>query len=176
MPMQGFCKPQSRVEVSGEAPIFMKRSLYKEEILRLRSEGKTYSEIASILNCSRTLVTYFLNVNYQSNHQNRSKTFKKTNRFAKKEEIRNKFGGKCQICSYDKCQSVLSFHHLPGTDKKFTISDAIVRKRKSDEELVNELKKCILVCANCHGEIHAGITEIPEGIKNPLTSEESVVD
>jgi hypothetical protein len=115
-------------------------------------------------------------VNYQSNHQNRSKTFKKTNRFAKKEEIRNKFGGKCQICSYDKCQSVLSFHHLPGTDKKFTISDAIVRKRKSDEELVNELKKCILVCANCHGEIHAGITEIPESFKNPLTSEQSVVE
>jgi hypothetical protein len=154
----------------------MKRSLYKEEILRLNAEGKTGDDISKLLKCSRTLVSYYLNPDYQKSHQNRSKTFKKTNRFAKKEEIRNKFGGKCQICSYDKCQSVLSFHHLPGTNKKFTISDAIVRKRKSDQELVEELKKCILVCANCHGEIHAGIAEIPEGIKNPLTSEESVVD
>ena len=148
----------------------------KEQILTLRSQGKTYRQIESILKCSRTLVSYYLNPDYQKSHQNRSKIFKKTNRFAKKEEIRNKFGGKCQICSYSKCQSVLSFHHLPGTNKKFTISDAIVRKRKSDQELVEELKKCILVCANCHGEIHAGITEIPEGIKNPLTSEESVVE
>jgi DNA-binding CsgD family transcriptional regulator len=155
----------------------MKKSLYKEEIIKLRSEGKTYSEIASILKCSRTLITYFLNVNYQSNHQNRSKTFKKTNRFAKKQEVKNKFGGKCQICSYDKCQNVLSFHHLPGTDKKFTISDAIVRKRKSEQELVDELKKCILVCANCHGEIHAGLIEVSkDDFKNPLTIDESMVD
>ena len=136
----------------------------------------TGNEISKLLKCSRTLVSYYIDLGYQKSHQNRSKTFKKTNRFAKKEEVRNKFGGKCQICSYDKCQSVLSFHHLPGTDKKFTISDAIVRRRKSDEELVNELKKCILVCANCHGEIHAGITEIPEGIKNPLTISESMVN
>jgi hypothetical protein len=154
----------------------MKRSLYKDEILRLNTEGKTGDEISKLLKCSRTLVSYYLNSDYQKSHQNRSKVFKKTNRFAKKEEVRNKFGGKCQICSYDKCQNVLSFHHLPGTNKKFTISDAIVRRRKSDEELVEELKKCILVCANCHGEIHAGITEIPKNIRNPLTSEESVVE
>lgn len=154
----------------------MKRSLYKDEILKLNAEGKTGDEISKILKCSRTLVSYYLNPDYQKSHQNRSKIFKKTNRFAKKEEIRNKFGGKCQICSYSKCQSVLSFHHLPGTNKKFTISDAIVRKRKSEEELVEELKKCILVCANCHGEIHAGITEIPKNIKNPLTSEETMVE
>jgi predicted HNH restriction endonuclease len=154
----------------------MKKSLYKDEIIKLRSEGKTYLEIASLLKCSRTLITYYLNVNYQSNHQNRSKTFKKTNRFAKKEEVKNKFGGKCQICSYNKCQNVLSFHHLFGTEKKFTISDAIVRRRKSEEELIAELKKCILVCANCHGEIHAGLIEISkDDFKNPLTNEETMV-
>jgi predicted HNH restriction endonuclease len=27
-----------------------------------------------------------------------------------------------------------------------------------------ELDKCILVCANCHSEIHDGITQIPENI------------
>jgi hypothetical protein len=155
----------------------MKRSLYKDEIFRLKSEGKTGDEISKVLKCSRTLVCYYLNPDYQKSHQDRSKVFKKTNRFAKKQEVKDKFGGKCQICSYDKCQNVLSFHHLPGTDKKFTISDAIVRKRKSEQELVDELKKCILVCANCHGEIHAGLIEVSkDDFKNPLTIDESMVD
>ena len=45
-----------------------------------------------------------------------------------------------------------------------------------DEDLEKELKKCILICANCHNEIHAGITEIPENVKNPLTIEVVVVE
>lgn len=155
----------------------MDKQSKKELMIKLQFEGKNYSQIASIMKVSRTLVDYYLNPKYKEKHQERSKIFKKQNRFAKKEQIINLFGGKCQICSYDKCQSVLSFHHLPGTDKKFTISDAIVRKRKSEQELVDELKKCILVCANCHGEIHAGLIEVSkDDFKNPLTNAESMVD
>lgn len=59
-------------------------------------------------------------------------------------------GGKCEICGYDKNYSALEFHHLDPNEKDFTIS----KKNSSWENIKKELDKCILVCANCHREIH----------------------
>ena len=64
-----------------------------------------------------------------------------------KEKLIEYKGGKCQVCGYNKCASALEFHHLDPSQKDFTISGGT----KSFENL-----KCILVCANCHREIHAG--------------------
>lgn len=63
----------------------------------------------------------------------------------------NKYGGKCVICGYNKYAGALQFHHLKKEEKKFGISENGLCRRK--EELLNESKKCILVCANCHSEI-----------------------
>ncbi len=59
-------------------------------------------------------------------------------------------GGKCEKCGYDKCKTALDFHHLDPTEKEFTISSA----NRSWESIKEELDKCIIVCANCHREIH----------------------
>lgn len=64
-------------------------------------------------------------------------------------------GGKCSICGYNKCISALEFHHKDPKQKDFGISGAT----KSFESLKIELDKCILVCANCHREIHQDILE-----------------
>lgn len=64
-------------------------------------------------------------------------------------------GGKCQICGYNKCQEALDFHHIEPSEKDYTISGGT----KSFETLKKEVDKCVLVCANCHREIHAGIIE-----------------
>lgn len=67
----------------------------------------------------------------------------------KKRAVKYK-GGKCCKCGYDKCIAALEFHHIDPSIKDFNIS-----KRYSKMEKVNkELDKCILVCANCHREIH----------------------
>ena len=71
----------------------------------------------------------------------------------KKMHAVNAFGGKCCICGYDKCISVLGFHHLDKSTKEEEPSYIIMRW--SFERAKKELDKCILVCANCHGEIHA---------------------
>lgn len=76
----------------------------------------------------------------------------------KKLELIEYKGGKCQICGYNKCSGALEFHHLDPMQKDFQISAC----SKSFETLKQEVDKCILVCANCHREIHAGITEIPQ--------------
>lgn len=73
----------------------------------------------------------------------------------KKECIEYK-GGKCYICGYNKYQGSLDFHHINPKDKDFTISGGT----KSFESLKQELDKCILVCRNCHSEIHAGLIHI----------------
>ena len=62
-------------------------------------------------------------------------------------------GGKCRICGYDKCLSALEFHHIDPLEKDFAISD----KLTSWEAIRAELDKCVLVCANCHREIHEGM-------------------
>ena len=65
-------------------------------------------------------------------------------------------GGKCQICNYDKCQDALDLHHKNPSEKEFSISDRNLRY--TDWPLIKqEIKKCILVCSNCHREIHAGL-------------------
>lgn len=61
--------------------------------------------------------------------------------------------GKCQKCGYNKCPDALEFHHLNPDKKDFSLSD---RNLSLDwENIKKELDKCILICANCHRELHA---------------------
>jgi transcription elongation factor Elf1 len=66
-------------------------------------------------------------------------------------------GGKCQICGYNKYQGALDLHHIGG-NKEFGIADK--GYTRSWEKVKTELDKCILVCANCHRELEAGITQL----------------
>lgn len=68
----------------------------------------------------------------------------------KKKELVEYKGGCCEKCGYNKSIEVLQFHHLNPNEKDFTISG----KSYSIERLKKEVDKCILVCANCHIEIH----------------------
>ncbi len=73
-------------------------------------------------------------------------------------------GGKCILCGYNRCSSALDFHHIHAKSKEFGVSlDGLTR---SWERIKNELDKCILVCANCHREIHAGILQLSEVIQS----------
>jgi DNA-binding transcriptional MerR regulator len=67
-------------------------------------------------------------------------------------------GSKCQICDYNKYQGALEFHHLDPNEKDFAISAAT--SRLLNETMKKELDKCILVCSNCHKEIHAKLVDI----------------
>lgn len=61
-------------------------------------------------------------------------------------------GGKCIKCGYNKCVDVLTFHHVDPNNKKHNISRMY---GYSWESVKKELNKCILLCMNCHIELHA---------------------
>ena len=68
-------------------------------------------------------------------------------------------GGKCALCGYNKCQDALEFHHKDDKHKKFGVSqDGLTR---SWERVKKEISKCILVCANCHRELHNNLRSLP---------------
>ena len=78
-------------------------------------------------------------------------------------------GDRCQCCGYNKCISALEFHHINPKDKEFTFS---ANTNRSWFSVISELKKCVLVCANCHREIEAGIIDSPSSSFNQERADE----
>ena len=72
-------------------------------------------------------------------------------------ELKIKTG--CKICGYNKCATSLHYHHVDPSTKEFEISWAV--NRQTDvAKVTDEIKKCVLLCSNCHGEVEEGITKL----------------
>ena len=82
------------------------------------------------------------------------------------------FGGECCICGYNKCRQALDFHHLNPDEKEMSFGK-ITAHPVSWEKIVKEIKKCIMVCANCHREIHYGFSNVPA---NANRYDDSLID
>lgn len=66
-------------------------------------------------------------------------------------------GGMCIICGYHKYNGSLEFHHLDPLKKDFCISKCHFT---NFEKIKKELDKCVLVCSNCHKEIHGNVASV----------------
>ena len=179
----------------------------KEEILKLRIEGRSYREIELILGKPRSTISYnckLMGINepidgikrnyekikniHEINEYYLTHTIEETSEFFnisktsvikyvnpkvekltederkrrnynrvknRRQKLKEKgilfLGGKCSNCSYDKCTSALEFHHVDPKQKEFTIGQNTCM---SWDKIKNELGKCILLCSNCHRELH----------------------
>ncbi len=63
-------------------------------------------------------------------------------------------GNQCNICGYNRAISALEFHHINPEEKEYGL--ASMGTCHQLEKDLEEVKKCILVCSNCHREIHEG--------------------
>lgn len=72
------------------------------------------------------------------------------------QEVKKQRGG-CEICGYNKCLDALDFHHLYD-DKDNNLN--YLWKTGNIDRVKQEVSKCIVLCANCHRETHAWITNI----------------
>ena len=70
-----------------------------------------------------------------------------------KEIIYNAKLSGCSNCDYNKCFEALEFHHPDPKTKEISIGTGST-KWKSPLKIEKEIKKCIVLCANCHREIH----------------------
>jgi transposase len=117
---------------------------HKEEIFRLRSEGKSYREIQSILGCSKGTIAYHLGENQRKKSSERlSGSKKKIKQYIRQ----HKESSGCIDCKEKYPYYMLDLDHI--NDKKFNIS------KFSDftynlEIIKKEIEKCEVVCANCH--------------------------
>jgi len=76
-----------------------------------------------------------------------------------KRQLVEEAGGACVACGYDNYQGALEFHHREPKAKAFGLSAHHVTR--SIETLRGEAAKCVLLCANCHAEVEAGLRSLP---------------
>lgn len=127
----------------------------RDKILELRAKEYDYDRIALALDCAKSTVSYHCSgITKQTAARRRNRV-----RPIQSVRIKKLAGGKCIICGYDKCMSALEFHHLHPDEKDASVTKLIGAfgfKRAYEES-----KKCVLLCSNCHREVHAGITNVP---------------
>jgi hypothetical protein len=67
-------------------------------------------------------------------------------------------GGCCVVCGYDRYVGALHFHHLDPSRKSFALSHEGVTR--SLDKARAEVRKCVLLCSNCHAELEAGVAHL----------------
>ena len=81
----------------------------------------------------------------------------KSSRARLKERVVRALGGKCVICGYNRCQQALDVHHVDPNEKDFTIA---ANTNKAYALVSEEIRKCVLLCANCHREYHSNFIQL----------------
>lgn len=124
--------------------------MLKDQILKIKSENPDfgYRKIGKLLNCSNNIVRYHLDPEVRKYYKIRRK-INKRNSLTK---IKMEFGGKCKKCGYSKCLDALCFHHIDPKNKTNEVSKLV--RKGNYASAYREAEKCILICANCHAELH----------------------
>lgn len=91
--------------------------------------------------------------NRSSNKRNQSYVAQQERGLRRKLRLVRSMGSRRSRCGYSANLAALKFHHTEPTRKSFSLDLRALSNRKWPKVLV-EARKCILVCSNCHKEIH----------------------
>jgi hypothetical protein len=86
----------------------------------------------------------------RANKERAAATQKRSHEKALKRVLKHKEGLGCSICGYNKCGAALDWHHVDPSTKGMKLGIRSYFSKLGEAER----NKCILVCANCHREIH----------------------
>jgi transposase len=82
-----------------------------------------------------------------------------------KEILVREAGGCCRICGFAQYIGALQFHHLDPASKAFSLGrEGVTRSLAKARE---EAHKCVLLCANCHAMVEAGLLDLAEPDDHP---------
>lgn len=121
----------------------------KEQILELHKQGYNYTEIQSKLKCSKGTISYHCNSKSKAKVQQTQKQLRKRNQTYIDNIKQKSF---CQYCGCNNSKC-LDFHHIDSSTKDDKISQ-LVANRVPISKIQDEIDKCIILCANCHRELH----------------------
>lgn len=79
-------------------------------------------------------------------------------------EIKKRGMSFCYFCGFNECFAAIDFHHKNPQDKKEIISHLF--DRTPTKERLDELEKCIPLCANHHRMLHAGVITLEQVMDN----------
>jgi transposase len=82
-----------------------------------------------------------------------------------KEILVQEAGGSCLLCGFAEYIGALQFHHVDPGSKAFTVSRQGVTR--SLAEAREEAHKCVLLCANCHAMVEAGLLRLAVPADHP---------
>ncbi len=91
--------------------------------------------------------------NASTNNKHRNYVSQQQRGRQRKQLLIQRKGGRCERCGYRRNEAALAFHHLEPSDKSFPL-DIRHCSNTSWDALLNEARKCQLLCLNCHAEIH----------------------
>jgi len=97
--------------------------------------------------CSNKCKQKYTNIKYQNYQSQKEKGF------LRKIQLMESKGGKCEICGYDKNYAALCFHHINPNEKELPLTVRQISNHNI-KKLQEEIKKCMLLCHNCHMELH----------------------
>lgn len=96
--------------------------------------------------------TKFCSITCKNKHH-QSYDAQKNRGLTRKLELVKNAGGCCSICGYNQNLAALAFHHADSATKDFKL-DMRSLSNRGLETVLEEFDKCILVCHNCHAELH----------------------
>ena len=74
-------------------------------------------------------------------------------------------GGRCLNCGFAEYVGALHFHHVDPASKAFSLSrQGVTRSLRRARE---EAGKCVLLCANCHAMVEAGLLDLAAAADHP---------
>ena len=125
------------------------------DIKKLYEELKNIRKVARITGYSRDTIKNHIVINKLSIDDIKKNRINAVISWRKRTKIKlvEYKGGCCQVCEYNKSIGALEFHHVDPNEKDFTIS----AKSYAFERLKKEVDKCVLLCSNCHIEVHEEI-------------------
>ena len=100
---------------------------------------------------SRAIPKKIIDRKYYERHKEKVYTKKMMRRRRIKEELVMALGGGCKLCGYNKSPAALEFHHRKK-NKEGCITELI--NNSSKKKSLKEARKCLLLCSNCHRELH----------------------
>ena len=65
----------------------------------------------------------------------------------------------CLVCGYKRSHHALCYHHVDASTKLMEVS-RIANENYGWQKLRTEIRKCVVLCMNCHAEVHAGLIDL----------------